>query len=60
MRFLIKLLKGALIGISVVIPGVSGGSMAMSMGIYDQLIDFVTDRKNAFKQGACCCRIYWA
>ncbi|MEL7603615.1 MAG: DUF368 domain-containing protein, partial [Bacillota bacterium] len=44
MRFLIKLLKGALIGISVVIPGVSGGSMAMSMGIYDQLIDFVTDR----------------
>lgn len=51
MRFLIKLLKGALIGISVVIPGVSGGSMAMSMGIYDQLIDFVTDRKNAFKHG---------
>lgn len=51
MRFLVKLLKGALIGISVVIPGVSGGSMAMSMGIYDQLIDFVTDRKNAFRHG---------
>jgi putative membrane protein len=51
MRFLIKLLKGALIGISVVIPGVGGGSMAMSMGIYDQLIDFVTDRKNSFKHG---------
>ncbi len=47
MRFLIKLLKGALIGIAVVIPGVSGGSMAMSMGIYDQLINLVTDSKGA-------------
>ena len=51
MRFLIKLLKGALIGISVVIPGVSGGSMAMSMGIYDKLLDFLTLRKQVSKQG---------
>lgn len=42
MRFLVKVLKGVLIGISVVIPGVSGGSMAMSMGIYDQLIEVIT------------------
>ncbi|HOF95515.1 MAG TPA: DUF368 domain-containing protein, partial [Clostridia bacterium] len=51
MRFLIKFLKGALIGISVVIPGVSGGSMAMSMGIYDKLLDFLTLRKQVSKQG---------
>lgn len=51
MRFLVKLLKGALIGISVVIPGVSGGSMAMSMGVYDRLLDFLTQRKNVLVQG---------
>lgn len=42
MRFFVKVLKGILIGISVVIPGVSGGSMAVAMGIYDQLIEFTT------------------
>ncbi|HWR23333.1 MAG TPA: DUF368 domain-containing protein [Feifaniaceae bacterium] len=51
MRFLLKLLKGALIGIAVVIPGVSGGSMAMSMGIYTQIIEFFSAGKGAFKHG---------
>ena len=51
MRFLLKLLKGALIGIAVVIPGVSGGSMAMSMGIYSQIIDFFSAGKGAWKHG---------
>ena len=30
--------KGMLIGIANIIPGVSGGTMAVSMGIYDRLI----------------------
>lgn len=51
MRFFLKLLKGALIGIAVVIPGVSGGSMAMSMGIYTQIIDFFSAGKGASKHG---------
>lgn len=51
MRFLLKLLKGALIGIAVVIPGVSGGSMAMSMGIYNQIIDFFSGGKGAKAHG---------
>lgn len=51
MRFLLKLLKGALIGIAVVIPGVSGGSMAMSMGIYTQIIEFFSAGKGASKHG---------
>lgn len=51
MHFFIKILKGTLIGISVVIPGVSGGSMAMSMGIYDQLIDFITVGKESKGKG---------
>src|SRR5690625_3367528 len=36
------LLKGALMGISNVIPGVSGGTMAVSLGIYDDFIFSIT------------------
>ncbi len=52
MRLFRKLIKGCLIGISVIVPGVSGGSMAMSMGIYDQLITFsMAKSKASLKQG---------
>ena len=30
-----NILKGAVIGVANIIPGVSGGTMAVSMGIYD-------------------------
>lgn len=35
-------LKGFFIGIANIIPGVSGGTMAVSFGIYEQLINIVT------------------
>ncbi|MBN2357840.1 MAG: DUF368 domain-containing protein [Deltaproteobacteria bacterium] len=38
MRHLLVLLKGLLIGIANVIPGVSGGTFALVLGIYDRLI----------------------
>lgn len=38
MNYLFNLLKGIVIGISNVIPGVSGGTMAVVMGIYDKII----------------------
>ena len=41
----IKLLKGCLIGSSIVVPGVSGGSMAMSMGIYDSIVRFTAAQR---------------
>ena len=37
-----SILKGAVIGIANIIPGVSGGTMAVSMGIYDKLIYCIT------------------
>lgn len=44
-------LCGLIIGATMIIPGVSGGSMAMILGIYDKLIHAVnhirTDRKQA-------------
>ena len=33
-----KLLQGLVIGIANIIPGVSGGTMMVAMGIYDKLI----------------------
>lgn len=35
------ILKGMVIGVSNVIPGVSGGTMAVVMGIYDQIIESI-------------------
>ena len=40
MNFILDMLKGAVIGIANVIPGVSGGTMAVSMGLYTKLICF--------------------
>lgn len=37
-----NILKGMLIGIANIIPGVSGGTMAVSMGIYDRLIHCIS------------------
>ena len=37
-----NLLKGMVIGLANIIPGVSGGTIAVSMGIYDKLIHCLT------------------
>lgn len=50
MRFLKDMCKGAVIGIANVIPGVSGGTMAVSMGIYDKLIHCITHLFKEFKK----------
>lgn len=41
-EFIFNILKGIVIGISNAIPGVSGGTMMVSMGIYDKLIFLLT------------------
>ena len=35
MKYLIDILKGVVIGVANAIPGVSGGTMMVSMGIYE-------------------------
>lgn len=44
-----NVLKGMLIGIANIIPGVSGGTMAVSMGIYDRLISCISHPFKDFK-----------
>ena len=50
MRFIINVIKGAIIGLANVIPGVSGGTMAVSLGIYERLIHVLTHIRKEWKQ----------
>ena len=38
LHWILDILRGAVMGVSNIIPGVSGGTMAVSMGIYDRII----------------------
>lgn len=42
MNFIKDVLRGMVIGVANIIPGVSGGTMAVSMGIYDKMIHAIT------------------
>lgn len=44
------ILKGMVIGVANIIPGVSGGTMAVAMGIYDKLIHAATHLFSEFKE----------
>lgn len=46
MKFIVDIIKGMLVGVANVIPGVSGGTMMVSMGIYEKIIGVVN---NLFK-----------
>lgn len=44
------ILQGMVVGLANIIPGVSGGTMMVSMGLYDKLIHAITHLKSEFKQ----------
>lgn len=50
MSFIINMIFGAIIGIANIIPGVSGGTMAVMLNIYDKLIASVTELRKNFKK----------
>ena len=43
MKFLSDFIKGIIIGIGAVAPGVSGGSFAVMLGVYDKLTDAIAN-----------------
>lgn len=45
-----QLLQGMVVGIANIIPGVSGGTMMVAMGLYDKLIHAITHLKSEFKE----------
>lgn len=42
MKYFIDIIKGIMIGIANAVPGVSGGTIMVSMGIYDKIISSIT------------------
>ena len=56
MKTIRDILRGVVIGVANIIPGVSGGTMMVSMGIYDTLIGCIN---NLFKDFMGCVRILW-
>jgi len=40
---ILLLFKGALVGVAIMIPGLSGGTMAVVTGIYEKVIGFMSD-----------------
>ena len=50
MKAIMDVLRGVAIGVANIIPGVSGGTMAVSMGVYDKIIGAVSGLFKHFKQ----------
>lgn len=56
MNIFIEIIKGMIIGVANVIPGLSGGTIAVSMGIYEKLIHTIN---NIFKTPLKCLKEMW-
>ena len=56
MKTIQEILRGVLIGLANIIPGVSGGTMMVSMGIYDTIIGCINTLFKDFKR---CVKILW-
>lgn len=52
--FLLDMLKGGAIGIAMIIPGVSGGTLAVMMGVYDKIIESIGGLFKHFKKSVLC------
>ncbi|HVI42999.1 MAG TPA: DUF368 domain-containing protein [Anaerovoracaceae bacterium] len=48
----IRIVKGFIIGASMLVPGASGGTMAIILGIYDELIHAVSTLRRDFRNNA--------
>ena len=61
MKAFFDILRGVVIGLANIIPGVSGGTMMVSMGIYDTIIGCINSLFKDFKRCIkTLCRMRWA
>ena len=56
MKTIFDILRGVVIGLANIIPGVSGGTMMVSMGIYDTIIGCINSLFKDFKR---CIKTLW-
>ncbi|MRS04730.1 DUF368 domain-containing protein, partial [bacterium] len=50
LSWFIRLIKGVLVGIGAIVPGLSGGVLMVIFGIYEPLIKFLANIKHKFFQ----------
>lgn len=50
MNFLKIMAKGAVIGVGMILPGISGGTLAVLLGIYEELITSFSNLRKEFKK----------
>ncbi|MGN0537107.1 MAG: DUF368 domain-containing protein [Acutalibacteraceae bacterium] len=50
MKYIIRAIYGMIVGVANIIPGVSGGTIAVILNIYDRLIGSVTNLRKQFKE----------
>ena len=48
LEWIIRLVKGILVGIGAIVPGLSGGVLMVVFGIYEPLIHFLANLRNKF------------
>ena len=48
-EFITLFVKGAIMGVAFIIPGVSGGSLAVLLGIYEELLEAISNFYKSFK-----------
>jgi len=48
--FFSRLWKGFAMGVAAIIPGISGGTIAFLLGIYDEIIEAINQLRHQFKQ----------
>ena len=46
--WIIRLFKGIIIGIGFILPGLSGGVLAVILGVYDRIIKFLSNLRKDF------------
>ncbi len=51
LNWIVAILKGTLVGLAIVIPGVSGGSMLLTIGVYEDAVS-ITSRDKAVRTRA--------
>ncbi len=49
-RFLLLMLEGALVGCGAILPGVSGGALCAAFGIYEPIMEFLSNPFRGFRR----------
>ena len=53
MEYIILILKGMIIGVANIIPGVSGGTLMITLGLYEEVIEYISQDSCIQRSGRC-------